>query len=83
MHSIKKYKWDDLQILLCCLDFQRETKKKTRQEWITEGIFPIQGLNLGLLCWRLILYHFSRQENQRKQTGGKIMKAEKDILSHF
>ena len=28
---------------------------------LLQGIFPAQGLNLGLLCWRQILYHLSNQ----------------------
>ena len=30
---------------------------------LPQGIFPIQGSNWGLLCWRQILYHLSHQES--------------------
>ena len=43
-------------------------------EWLVshsllQGIFPTQGLNLGLLHCRWILYHLSHQESRNKQTN--------------
>ena len=35
------------------------------------GIFLTQGLNLGLLHCRQILYHLSHQGRQRMKVGGK------------
>ena len=31
--------------------------------FLLQGIFPTQGLNLGLLHYRQILYHLSHQES--------------------
>ena len=48
---------------------------------LLQGIFPTQGLNLGLLNYRQILYHLSHQGSPKQALGGSFKLLRTSVFS--